>query len=71
MSKIFVDQVDPKTATTLTLGTTGDTVSIPTGVTIANSGTATGFGITATSFRLKFMIQDQYMILVIIVLHQG
>jgi hypothetical protein len=32
MSKIFVDQVDPKTATTLTLGTTGDTVSIPTGV---------------------------------------
>ena len=51
MSKIFVDQVDPKTATTLTLGTSGDTVSIPTGVTIANSGTATGFGITATSFR--------------------
>jgi hypothetical protein len=32
MSKIFVDQVDPKTATTLTLGTTGDTVDIPTGV---------------------------------------
>ena len=46
MSKIFVDQVDPRTATTLTLGTTGDTVSIPSGVTIANSGTATGFGIT-------------------------
>ena len=44
MSKIFVDQVDPRTATTLTLGTTGDTVSIPTGVTIANAGTATGFG---------------------------
>ena len=32
MSKIFVDQVDPKTSTTLTLGTTGDTVDIPTGV---------------------------------------
>ena len=44
MSKIFVDQVDPKTATTLTLGTSGDTVSIPSGVTIANAGTATGFG---------------------------
>jgi len=44
MSKIFVDQVDPRTATTLTLGTTGDTVSIPSGVTIANAGTATGFG---------------------------
>ena len=35
MSKIFVDQVDPKTATTLTLGTTGDTISIPTGVVLS------------------------------------
>ena len=43
MSKLYVDQVDPKTATTLTLGTSGDTVSIPSGVTIANAGTATGF----------------------------
>ena len=48
MSKLFVDQVDPKTATTLTLGTSGDTVSIPSGVTIANAGTATGFGETNT-----------------------
>mgnify|MGYP003140275447 FL=1 len=52
MSKLFVDQVDPKTATTLTLGTSGDTVTVPSGVTlsiasgatIANSGTATGIG---------------------------
>ena len=44
MSKIFVDQVDPKTGTNLTLGTSGDSVLIPSGVTIANSGTATGFG---------------------------
>ena len=44
MSKLYVDQVDPKTATTLTLGTSGDTISIPSGVTIANAGTATGFG---------------------------
>jgi len=44
-SKVYTDQVDPKTGTTLTLGTSGDTVSIPSGVTIANSGTATGFGI--------------------------
>jgi len=43
MSKLFVDQVDPKTATTLTLGTSGDTISIPSGVTLANAGTATGF----------------------------
>ncbi len=29
---------------TVTLGASGDTISIPAGVTIANSGTATGFG---------------------------
>ena len=34
MSKIFVDQVDPKIATTLTLGTSGDTVDVPSGVTL-------------------------------------
>lgn len=44
MSKLFVDQVDPRTGTSLTLGTSGDTVNIPSGVTIANAGTATGFG---------------------------
>jgi hypothetical protein len=49
MSKLYVDQVDPKTATTLTLGTSGDTVSIPSGVTIANSGTATGFDTAGTN----------------------
>jgi len=31
MSKLFVDQVDPKTATTLTLGTSGDTITVPSG----------------------------------------
>ena len=43
MSKIEVNQVDPQSGTTLTLGTSGDTISIPSGVTLANSGTATGF----------------------------
>ena len=44
-SKIFVDQVDPESGTTLTLGTSGDTFSIPSGVTITNSGTdGGGFG---------------------------
>ena len=54
MSKIETNQVDPATGTTLTLGTSGDTISIPSGVTIANSGTATGFGGTNTpSFAAK------------------
>jgi hypothetical protein len=43
MSKIEVNQVDPQSGTTLTLGTSGDTISIPAGVTLSNSGTATGF----------------------------
>ena len=33
---------------TITLGQSGETISIPSGVTIANSGTATGFGGTMT-----------------------
>jgi len=44
MSKLETNQVDPASGTTLTLGTSGDTIAIPSGVTIANSGTATGFG---------------------------
>jgi len=43
MSKVEVDQVDPQSGTTLTLGTSGDTINIPSGVTLANAGTATGF----------------------------
>ena len=44
MSKLETNQVDPATGTTLTLGTSGDTIAIPSGVTLANSGTASGFG---------------------------
>ena len=37
---------------TITIGASGDTISIPAGATIANSGTATGFGETNTpAFR--------------------
>ena len=48
MSKIEVDKVDPQSGTTLTLGTSGDTVSIPSGVTLANSGTMTGVPVPTT-----------------------
>jgi len=44
MSKLETNQVDPSTGTTLTLGTSGDTIAIPSGVTITNSGTANNFG---------------------------
>ena len=37
-------QVGSTNTTTITLGASGDTINIPSGATIANSGTATGFG---------------------------
>ena len=46
MSTLEANLVQPSTGTTLTLGATGDTITIPSGATIANSGTATGFGLT-------------------------
>jgi len=37
-------QVGSTNTSTITLGVSGDTINVPSGVTIANSGTATGFG---------------------------
>tara|TARA_A100000164_G_C21632165_1_gene641760 strand:- start:83 stop:646 length:564 start_codon:yes stop_codon:yes gene_type:complete len=59
MSKLETNQVDPATGTTLTLGTSGDTITIPSGVTIANSGTATGFGGTNTPAFLAYKTSNQ------------
>ena len=44
MSTLETNLVQPSTGSTLTLAAAGDTISIPSGATIANSGTATGFG---------------------------
>ena len=57
MSKVQVDTIDTRSGTstmqigstntsTINIGVSGDTVNIPSGVTIANAGTATGFGIS-------------------------
>jgi hypothetical protein len=46
MSKIEVNAIEPQSGTTLTLGASGDTITIPAGATISNSGTAAGFGPT-------------------------
>ena len=48
MSKIEVNTVEPQCGTTLTLGASGDTITIPAGATITNNGTQTGFGRTGT-----------------------
>ena len=53
MSEVKVDKISPRSGTSFTLGDSGDTFTIPSGVTLANSGTATGFGITmADQWRL-------------------
>ena len=44
MSEIKVNKISPRLGTDVTLGDSGDTFTIPSGATIANSGTATGFG---------------------------
>jgi hypothetical protein len=63
LSKVQVDTIDTRSGTstmqigstnttTINLGVSGDTVNIPSGVTIANAGTATGFGESNTpAFR--------------------
>ncbi len=55
MSKINVNTWEPESGTDLTLGASGDTVTIPSGATITNSGTATGFGL----FSSYAIIADQ------------
>ena len=45
MSEVKVNKISPRTACgTVTLGDSGDTFTIPSGATITNAGTATGFG---------------------------
>ena len=65
MSKLETNQVDPSTGTTLTLGTSGDTIAIPSGVTIANSGTATGFGANTPSFQLIKVVIKVFLIILL------
>src|SRR6056300_1340898 len=39
MSEVKVNKLSPRSGTTVTLGDSGDTITIPSGVTLANSGT--------------------------------
>ena len=48
MSKIEVNAIEPQCGTDLTVGASGDTITFPTGTTIVNNGTQTGFGRTGT-----------------------
>jgi hypothetical protein len=48
MGTLFVDKLDPQSGTSLEIGSSGDTITIPAGATITNNGTQTGFGGTNT-----------------------
>ena len=48
MSKIEVNAIEPQCGTNLTVGASGDTITFPSGTTIVNNGTQTGFGRTGT-----------------------
>ncbi len=50
MSEIKVNKISPRTnCGTVTLGDSGDTITIPSGATINNQGTATNFGATGSA----------------------
>ena len=44
-SELKTNKISPATGTAFTLGDSGDTFTVPSGVTLTNSGTATGFGL--------------------------
>ena len=54
-SEIKANKISPATGTAFTLGDSGDTFTVPSGATITNSGTASGFGL----FSSYAIIADQ------------
>jgi len=59
MATLFVDKIDPQSGTSLEIGSSGDTITIPSGATITNNGTQTGFGGTNTPAFLANLSADQ------------
>jgi hypothetical protein len=54
MSEIQANKLSPASGTALQVGDSGDTITIPSGATITNSGTATGFGLDGTPNFLAY-----------------
>jgi len=50
MSTLEVNKITPSTGTDITLGDSGDTFTIPSGVTLTNNGSASGFGANTPAF---------------------
>ena len=58
MGTLFVDKLDPQSGTALEIGSSGDTITIPSGATITNNGTQTGFGGTNTPAFAAYLATD-------------
>ena len=58
MGTLFVDKLDPQSGTSLEIGSSGDTITIPSGATITNNGTQTGFGGTNTPAFAAYLATD-------------
>jgi len=58
-SEIKANKISPATGTAFTLGDSGDTFTVPSGVTLANSGTASGFGDEAQYFFARMTTSNQ------------
>ena len=59
MGTLFVDKLDPQSGTSLEIGSSGDTITIPSGATITNNGTQTGFGEAMTPAFHAYNNADQ------------
>ena len=66
MGTLFVDKLDPQSGTALEIGSSGDTMPVPSGATLsiagtinASSGTATGFGTAGTESFLAILSSNQ------------
>jgi hypothetical protein len=59
MSEIQANKLSPSSGTALQIGDSGDTITIPSGATITNSGTATGFGESNTPYFLARLDGNQ------------
>ena len=59
MSTLEVNKITPSTGTSITLGDSGDTFTIPSGVTLTNNGTVTGIGevMTPSFFAYQSTVQ--------------
>ena len=60
MSLINVNAMEPSTGTDITLGASGDTITVPSGATIVNSGTATGFGVDGITMADVWRISTSF-----------